>query len=179
MTVEASPGVRMQSTTEVVLRRDQQFLFPECCVGCCAPADTARRHRAVRTGPWQAVLSCAMPGPAWWVPYCHECAQRTRRRLLLIRGVGFPVFTLVMIASVVLTTSLVGLAAAAVPIALGLTIALTCPLFMWGIAWRPPFDAMICGRELRCRFRSREYARSFEQMNDGASPERDRSQIGG
>ena len=164
MASKVRPTVTMETTTEVVLLDDQQLLFPESCVGCCGPAETSRRHRSVKTGGWLHSLGCSMPGPAWWVPYCHACAMRTRRRLLILRFTGLPLFFLTLMVTIVFTRSM-GLGAFWMPLALALAIGLAFPIFFWGAAWRPPFDAMASGGKLRCYFRSREYARSFMELN--------------
>lgn len=160
----------VHSTTEVELPANCRPLFPECCVECCGPAQTARRHRIVRTGSaLQLVLPLpALPGPAWWVPYCRRCETRTRRRLLLLRAIGYPILLGAMLVSFVLARATMGHTALTYFVALALAIALAFPLFLWGIAWRPPFDAEIERRTLRCRFRSREYARAFRELNTRA-----------
>ncbi len=161
----ARPAQIAGSHHEVTLAAGHSPLFPECCVACCGQAQTARRHRSVRTGRWQLLIPIALPGPAWFVPYCRACADRTRKRLLLLRLLGFPVFFVALLASITLAQSVPGLRAMWLPVALIFAVALCFPVLMWGAAWSPPFDAMISGKFLRCRFRSRDYANAFERMN--------------
>lgn len=149
----------------VTLPVAQALVFPESCVSCRGPAETARKHRGVRLGWWQAAAPIALPAGANWVPYCLTCARRTRRRLITLRLVGFPLFFVIMIASILLAKSMPGTGALWLPIALGLTVALGFPIFLWGAAWRPPFDAIVRGRTIECRFRNASYAREFERLN--------------
>lgn len=149
----------------VTLPAAQAVIFPEACVSCLGPAETARKHWGVRLGWWQVAVPIALPAGAHWVPYCKSCARRTRRRLITIRVFGFPLFFVAMIVSILLAKSMPGVGSLWLPVALGLSIALVFPVLLWGAAWRPPFDSITRGRTIECRFRNAAYAREFERLN--------------
>ena len=151
--------------TRMRLKCGSGVLFPECCVECCGSADTARRHRSVRTGSWMSAVALPLPGPAWWVPYCDACAGRIRRRMFLLRVVGYPTLFVAVGVSILLAQSLPGLRLMWLPVALVLGAGLAFPLLYWAMFWRPPFDAVLNGKTLFASFRSARYAAMFEELN--------------